>query len=275
MPLRSLLTRSSLLAVTGLLAVVAVVGAHDMFLRPTRYFVAENAEVVVQVLNGTFSKSENSITRDRVLDVSVVSPSGRARMDTSAWTIAGDTSTFTVRTGAAGTYVLGASTRPRMITLEGKAFNGYLKSDGIPDVLAARRRSGELEKPARERYAKHVKAMVQVGDARAGDFGAQLGYPAELVPMENPYTLRVGGTLRVRTLVDGQPAANQYVLYGGRTPNGARIQQRGIRSDAQGVARIPIKRGVWFVKFINMTRLAGDAEADYESKWATLTYEVR
>ena len=51
MPLRSLLTRSSLFAVTGLLALAAVVGAHDMFLRPTRYFLAENAEVVVQVLN--------------------------------------------------------------------------------------------------------------------------------------------------------------------------------------------------------------------------------
>jgi uncharacterized GH25 family protein len=255
---------------------VAIASAHDMFLRPARFFVPENSDVVVQVLNGTFSKSENSITRDRVQDISVVSPAGRTRMDTSAWSTAGDTSTFRVRTGTAGTYVLGASTRPNIIELKAADFNLYLKDDGIPDVLAARRREGELRKSARERYSKHVKALVQVGDARAGDFGAVLGYPAELVPMENPYSLRVGGTLRVRTLVDGKPAGGQYVLYGGRTPSGARIAQLGIRSDANGVARVPLRqRGVWFVKFINMARLTGDPAADYESKWATLTYEVR
>ena len=259
-----------------LLATAGTLGAHDLFLKLNNSFVSPGATLVVQVLNGTFSKSENSITRDRVLDVSVVSPAGRVRMDTSAWSSAGDTSTFRVRTGAAGTYVIGASTRPRMIELKAKDFNGYLASDGIPDILAERRRTGELGKTARERYAKHVKALVQVGDARAGDFGAALGYPAEIVPLENPYTLRVGGTLRVRTLVDGKPAGRQYVLYGGRTSKGARIAQVGIRSNADGIARIPIRqRGVWFVKFINMTKLTGDAEADYESKWATLTYEVR
>jgi hypothetical protein len=68
--------------------------------------------------------------------VSVVSPGGRQHVDTAAWSTAGDTSAFTMRTDVAGTYVVGVSTRPNVIALDAKAFNQYLAEDGIPDVLA-------------------------------------------------------------------------------------------------------------------------------------------
>lgn len=270
-----LVRRIAVVTGTLLLVVAAVASAHDMFVKPARFFVAENAEVLVRVLNGTFSKSENSIARPRVRDISVVGPAGRQQLDTASWSADGDTSTFRVRTGAAGTYVIGASTRPSVIALEAKDFNLYLREDGIPDMLEARRRAGELERPARERYWKHVKALIQVGSERSEHFTTELGYPAELVPLGNPYTLTSGRTLQVRTLVDGQPAANQFVLYGGRTPKGGRIAQRSVRSDSTGVARITLRsRGVWYIKFINMVPVVGDT-VDYESKWATLTFEVR
>jgi len=270
--------RRWILPLTGglLLASVAVASAHDMFVKPARFFATENTDVLVRILNGTFSKSENSIARTRVADVSVVAAGARTRLDTAAWNVAGDTSTFNIRTGAAGTYVLGASTRTNIIPLTAAEFNLYLKDDGIPDVLAARGHSGELERPAKERYSKHVKAFLQVGAARTDDYSAALGYPAELIPVSNPYSLRVGQTLRVRTLVDGAPTANQFVLYGGRTLDEGRIEQRSVRSDSTGVASIPIRaRGTWYVKFINMTRLTGDTAADYESKWATITFQLR
>ena len=268
--------RVAVIATLMLLGVAAAAAAHDMFLKPERFRVAEHSDVLVRLLNGTFSRSENAITRDRLLDVSVVSPAGRVRLDTASWSADGDTSTIRVRTGAAGTYVIGVSTRPRAFELSAKDFNAYLASDGVPDVLEARRKGGELATPARERYAKHVKALLQVGAAPGDGWATELGYPAEIVPLANPYTLRAGATLRVRTLVDGKPVARQYVLYGGRTPSGARIAQRSARSDAEGVAAIPLSRaGTWYVKFIHMARLEGDAEADYESKWATVTFEVR
>lgn len=267
--------RVILTTVVFVLVAAGVGAAHDMFVKPARFFVAENAEVLVRVLNGTFSKSENSIARPRVRDVSIVGPAGRQQVDTTEWSVTGDTSTFRVTTGRAGTYVIGASTRPNVIPLEAKDFNLYLKEDGIPDVLEARRQAGELDQPARERYSKHVKALIQVGQQRSDHVATELGYPAELVPLENPYALPRGRALRVRTLVDGAPAPNQYVLYGGRTPNGGRFEQRSVRSDSTGVARIPLRApGTWYIKFINMARIQGDT-VDYESKWATLTFQVR
>ena len=129
-----------------LLLVAATLDAHDLFLRLDSFFVRPASAVQIRVLNGTFSKSENAITRDRLSDISVVGPSGRINLDTTAWEAKGDASRLNVRTGASGTYLVGASTLPREITLEAKDFNAYLADDGIPDVLAARRRDGELGK---------------------------------------------------------------------------------------------------------------------------------
>ena len=258
-----------------LVASATLLLAHDLFLKLDRYFVPPNASVRVAVLNGTFVASEGAVRPERLLDLSVVGPAERRTIPRTSWQPSGDTTWLTVQTGAPGTYVIGASLSPRQIALSGEDFNSYLKEDGIPDVLEARRRDDELERPARERYAKHVKALIQVGEARSEHFATELGYPAELVPLDNPYALARGGPLRVRTLVDGQATANQFVLYGGRTPNGARLEQRSVRSDSAGVARIPLRGpGVWYVKFINMARTPGDT-VDYESKWATLTFQVR
>ena len=272
---RTRITRVATLSVILCVLTVSAAAAHDMFLKPTRYFAPENAEVRMRVLNGTFTKSENSIARNRLADASVLTPRGRSKIDTTEWSVRGDTSTFHIHAREAGTYVIGVSTKPSIIALSADDFNLYLKDDGIPDVLEARKKAGELAKPAKERYHKHVKAMIQVGDAPSDLYKTAFGYPAELMPLENPYALKAGGTLRVQTLVDGKPAANQYVVYGGLTADEKGIEQKDVRSNAQGVASIPLRvAGTWYVKFINMARLKGDS-ADYESKWATLTFQVR
>jgi nickel transport protein len=118
--------------------------------------------------------------------------------------------------------------------------------------------------------------VLQVGSEPSGGFDRALGYPAELVPLDNPYTLRRGATLRIRALVDGRPVANQYVVTGGRRAGDARIAQRGVRTDSDGVARVALRSaGIWYVKFIHMARASQDSTIDYESKWATLTFQVR
>lgn len=250
--------------------------AHDLFIRLDTYFLQPNTTVTVRVLNGTFAQSENWIARDRILDISVVSKAGRRHLDTTRWRPTPDslTSLLTLETGEPGTYVIGVSTRPRDFGLSGDEFNAYLREDGVPDVLEARARAGELADSAWERYAKHVKAVVQVGERRTSGFDVPLGYPAEIMPITNPYTLSVGGELRVRCLVDGKPVANQLVIAGGEGASGA-LEERSARTDASGVARFRIDHaGQWYVKFINMAKV--DEEGlDYESKWATLTFEVR
>ncbi|MBA3341523.1 MAG: DUF4198 domain-containing protein [Gemmatimonadaceae bacterium] len=258
------------------LAGATALQAHDLFLRLDSFFVEPGSSARIRVLNGTFSKSENSVARDRLIDLTLLGPQGRTHPDTTMWSATGDTSVLTVSPPTAGTYVVGASLKPREITLVAKDFNQYLADDGIPDVLAARRRDGELMKDASERYSKHVKAIIQAGAARTSGLDTELGYPAELVPLTNPYDTQSGGWLRVRAMVDGKAVPNQLLVTGGRTPRGTRFTERRMRTDTNGVARVRItQKGQWYVKFIHMVPVTGDPKLDYESKWATLTFQVR
>jgi hypothetical protein len=248
--------------------------AHDLFLKLETYFVPSRTPVRIAVLNGTFSQSEGAVTPDRLRDLSIASASGRVALPRDAWRPQGDTTWLTLTTGAPGTYVVGASLLPRQIALAAKDFNAYLEEDGVADVLAARTRDGELTKNAREQYQKHVKAIIQVGDARTNAFGVVFGYPAEIVALANPYRLRVGDTLAVRAIVDGQSVSNQLVIAGGER-DGRAFAEVHARSDSAGVARFAIRApGKWYIKFIHMVAVQGDS-VNYESKWATLTFQVR
>lgn len=269
------MTRRTTAALAALVAVsAAALGAHDLFIKMDSYFLASGMPVSIPVLNGTFQVSLNSITTDRIAGISVLSEAGRKSIDTDHWVAETDTSYLNLRTGEPGTYVVGVSTLAREIDLDGADFNEYLAGDGIPDVLVQRALDRELDKEAREQYSKHVKAVFQVGERRTGGLDTPLGHPAELIPLVNPYTLSVGDEMVVRALVDGEPVARQLVLTGGEGAGGVFEEWSG-RTGRDGVLSFPITAsGRWYVKFINMRKSSQD-EIDYESKWATLTFEIR
>jgi uncharacterized GH25 family protein len=162
----------------------------------------------------------------------------------------------------------------REIDLEGKSFNEYLAEDGIPDILAERGRDKELDKNVRERYSKHVKILFQAGDTQTDNYRQVFGYPVEIVPRTNPYKLRTGDTFEFLCLKDGKPLANQYVMTGYDDATNLRIGEN-IRTNKKGVGRVKLtSAGKWYVKFIQMTKL-NDPKINYESKWATFTFEIR
>lgn len=270
--------RRTTFALALIVGVVSTLDAHDLFLKPENFFVAPNKSVRVDVLNGTFTTSEGAVVRDRLRDLAVAGPNGVDHPSTESWIAADKTSRWQLPVGKSGTYVLGASLLPRALKLDAKEFNSYLEEDGLPEVLADRRAKGELDKPARERYSKHVKSLIQVGSSIGGQTDIVFGYPAELVPLTNPYSIKPGGILRVRAMLDGKRIPNQIVLSGGRNKSGAVIPEQSVRTDSAGVARIPLRAsGTWYIKFISMRRIdpaAGDS-VDFESKWATLTFAVR
>ena len=285
---RITLTLTTLAVLTA--AIVTAVSAHTMFLKLDSFFLEPNSTAVVALLNGDFDESGNIITRDRMLDVSVVGPGGVVHPPESAWTDSAvfhwspdsvDTSLLTFETGEPGTYLIGVSTAARVITLSAEEFNEYLVHDGITDLIEERAAAGRTNDEATERYSKHVKALVQVGDARSGEWAHELGYPVEFVPLSNPYELGRGDELQVRFLRAGRPVADQLVYashedHHSHDAGGGHVEAVTTRTNADGVATIPLSRtGRWYVRTIHMVETPDEADLDYESNWATLTFQVR
>lgn len=266
--------KALMVLVVSLLMVLSA-SAHDLFLKLDSYFLAPNAKANVQMLNGTFQSSDGIVRRDRMRDISLIAPDVEVSAAKSiSWLDLEKTTTMEIQTGRPGTYVIGISTKPREIDLKAADFNDYLKHDGIPDILAKRTKDGELGKNIRERYSKHVRAIFQVGSARTEDYKTSLHYPVEIIPQSNPYSLKVGQTLPVLCTLDGKPLVNQFVISGWESVAG-KLHMLDARTDAKGIARFKLMAaGKWYVKMIHMAA-SNEPGINYESKWATLTFQIR
>lgn len=267
--------RSLEILVFTLFVAAIAASAHDLFLKLDSYFLQPHSVAVVRLLNGTFSRSDGPVARDRFRDVSLISNGSRqSGVEVFSWRDEEKTTVMAIQTNDPGTYLVGASTKPKEIDLKAADFNEYLQHDGIPDTLAERRRKKELNKDVRERYSKHVRAIFQVGDKLTDDYKQKLGYPVEIIPQQNPYALKAGQTLTVLCMLDGNPLTNQFVMAGWESPDG-KPHTLATRSDGNGLARLNLKAsGKWYVKLIHMTPLA-EPTLNYESRWATLTFEIK
>ncbi len=254
---------------------IASVFAHDLFLKLDSFFVSVNEKITIKILNGSFQGSDGAVNFARLNDISVVTSSGAlGHLKETDFTKDEKTSFLHMTPFEPGNYLVGLSTMPREIDLAAKDFNGYLEEDGIPDILAARERDKELDRNVRERYSKHVKTLFQVGDKQTDNYKKILGYPVEIVPQNNPYKLKAGDIFEFLCLKDGKPLTNQFVMTGRDDGTNLRVGEN-IRTDKKGTARIKLNGpGKWYVKFIQMSPL-NDLKINYESKWATFTFEIR
>lgn len=269
------MARKALTACLTLVVIMVTAQAHDLFLKLDSYFLEPHSKAIVKVLNGTFQKSDGAVARERLADLSLHGPGlAASTAESIGWRAEEKTSVMEIQTGDAGSYVVGISTKPREIALKAADFNSYLQEDGLPDILTARKKNNELGKDARERYSKHVRAVFQVGDKLSDDYKRPLNYPVEIIPQQNPYSLKVGQTIPVLCLLNGKPLVNRFVIAGWESPDG-KLHSISSRTDNKGIARLKLASvGKWFVKMIHMEP-SREAGINYESKWATLTFEIR
>ncbi len=257
------------------LLLFASVFAHDLFLKPDSFFAKVNQKISISVLNGTFQESEGAVSFARLTDVSVVSPSGvRSNPKEADFTKNETTAFMNLEPKEAGNYVIGLSTMWRENSLPAKEFNEYLVGEGIPEILENRKRDKELEIDGRYRYSKYVKTILQVGNKQTDSFKTVFGYAVEMIPQTNPYKLKKGGAIEILCLKDGSPLVGQTVLTGYES-GGKLAAEKTIRSDQKGIIKIKLDgAGKWYAKFINMVKV-DDPKLNYESKWATLTFEIK
>lgn len=268
-----------LLLTLAILLVTGQTQAHELFLKPDNYFLKPHSNESLRLVNGTFDKSLNFVSRERMQDVSIAAE-GKVRHPSAAdWHDADASSYLTFSTGKAGTYAAGVSTRPSMKTLPAEDFRAFLKLYGALDSLALFDNDNKLS-AVRQRSSKHVKAVVQVGDAYSSDYSKRLGYPVEIILKNNPYKLKLNDELKFQVLFNGKPAANQlvYVSHAGfheDDQSEKRLNAQKLRTDKNGLASFKVgKKSAWYIALIH-AQLVKDAEADYEANWSTLTFEMR
>jgi uncharacterized GH25 family protein len=261
---------------------LTILSSHNLFIKLESYYLKPNTETLIYLFNGSFSKSETGLEGNEMADVSFINPEEKiVHPDKRLWYKVNNQTVIQIKTGTEGTGVFGVSTLPKIYKfITPQSFTDKMNHEGFLQLLEAHKKSGEESMPIRYKYSKYVKALFQVGDKPSDDFNQVLGYPTELIPVTNPYSLKVGEELSMKLLFDGDPAAGEtvYAGYGdppGAAKNGSPSAAVKVVTDSKGLVKVKLTNaGHWYFRTINIVKSAKQ-DTDYISISASITFEVR
>jgi hypothetical protein len=162
------------------------------------------------------------------------------------------------------------------IALPDSQFHRYLIHEYLIDALDAREKPGRKHATERERYARGLKALVQVGTPSTTDrtFAKRLGHRLELVPSQNPYLLKPGAQLEARLFFEGKPRAKKVVMALHKELDG-KFTELITYTDEEGFARFKLPyRGQWVLRTVHLRPCEGCSDADWESFWTALSFAI-
>lgn len=271
------MTRLIRLAIAALLAAPAL--AHDFWIEPESFRPKSESTLRVALKVGDFAVGDDLPRVDqRILDFSLRGPELR----TAVLGRDGALPAGFVRTRGAGLHVIGYRSSPSFVELEGAKFEAYLAEKGLARVSAERARLGQSEARARELYSRCAKALIQVGAGGPQEFAPMFDYPLEILPERNPTALFSAPTtpaaLPVRVYFNGAPLAGALLGALELRDDAQRHPPQSpilARTDAEGRASLELPHaGRWMLAVVHMERAKDSARADWESFWASLTFEA-
>jgi uncharacterized GH25 family protein len=262
-------TRSvaALVVLGALLASPAL--SHDFWIEPSSFHPAAGSELAVSLRVGEHFRGEPVPRADpRIVKFVLSSASG----ETPIGGFPGTDPAGLIRVSTPGLSVIGYRSQRSSITLEPEKFEKYLADEGLDHVLEIRKSRGERGKPGTEVYSRCAKSLVAVNGTGESGFDRALGLTLEIVAEANPVKLRAGGTMRVRILHEGKPLAGALVkAIALEDPDNTLSARSG--KDGRVALRLA-RKGVWLVKAVHMVPAPKETGADWESLWASLTFEL-
>ena len=239
----------------------SIVTAHDTYLMPSKFVVTPGKPLLVSIHNGdSFPASEHATDPSRLItSLKDLRMAGRATLGIA-------------HISERGAHYLSAETRPKLIVIEPAKFEAYLQEEGLQHISAARKHNGQTGATGREVYAKFAKALVTVGASNAG-YARPVGQTFEIVPQADPSTLKAGSMLPVIVLFRGKPIPN-IQLERASVCEGMSDRKVVGRTDREGSLSILVDSpGGWRLHAVHMQPSARP-DADWESYWASLTFEI-
>lgn len=249
--------------------------SHDFYLLPDQFMVVPGKTIkVLRYIDDLFPAPPKSWDPSHI--VSFQSTSRQGTKDLISSKAVGDPAAAEIRLGAEGNHLLTYVSQPKSITLEPKKFNDYLKEEGLDPIIEMRKQRGESSKEGREQYTRYAKVLLQVGRTSDEIFRKVTGLKLEIVPEQNPYQMKAGEKLTAQVLFAGQPLTNALVsakYAGSKTKPG---YTRESRTDRHGKITISLDDpGAWLICLVHMVAARNNPQADWESFWGSLTFELR
>lgn len=297
-----------LLIPAAVVGVASAASAHDFWIQPSTYRPAPGGLVEVALRVGhPFEGQAVPRNPERIDRFMIVTASG----ETPIPGVDGRDPAGLLRVGEPGWAVIAYRSKRTFHEMAPDAFLAYCKEEGIDHCLAnapsrypnsaaappsavggdtskpgsesgqAKGQSGTVEasnaaagvekRPVREYYSRCAKSILAVGQTSVSGYDRAVGFPLELVLKTDPSKLRVGDEMVVELLYQGRPLEGANI----HSASSSGQENPKARTDAQGRAAIRCTQaGPWFLGAVHLFPAEPAAEADWESLWASVTFEV-
>jgi uncharacterized GH25 family protein len=242
----------------------AIATAHEFWVEPSAFSLATGARLDVRLCIGDGAESwplprnERRIERFEtigqsakipLLGVDGADPAGIARLQMP------------------GGHIVAFESKHTLANMPAAEFSAYLKEKGLEQILKLREQRGESQRGARDAYSRHAKALIRVGESQEALVDRAIGLRLELIAgPEHP-----DGQRNFQLRYEGKPLANALVTA---TLLGGAASDLHARTDKHGRATFRLQAaGAWRISAVHMIEARDAATADWESLWASLTFE--
>ena len=243
--------------------------AHEFWVEPSAFAVERDDRIGVRLCVGDgyegWSQARNPA---RIESFAAFGPTGTQPVVG----LDGADPAGALRLAAPGDYVIVYRSNHAFTEMPAAAFDAYLRDKGLDRIIAARGSRDSNSSPVREAYSRHAKALVRVGAGAGIPSDRVMQLPLELLAEADTGDAPPDGWQSFRLLHRGKPLAGSLVTA---TRPGTADEPVAGRTDQDGRVRFRLRvAGRWRVAAVHMERAPRGIDAEYESLWASLTFEL-
>ena len=244
--------------------------AHEFWIAPVKYKIKSHEPFSINCYAGEdFKEAVWAKRKERTLQVNLFHQT--KINDISPKFTTEDSVKIPMILNESGNHLIAIKTKPSYIEMEGKAFNAYLREDGMENILAYRANNSLKEKRSREFYQRCAKTLLQVDGENDETYKINTGMILEIIPQNNPYGSN-SKVLNVYFEFKGKPLSNYQVRTWCKR-EGKLIVKNFYQTDTNGYAKLPIKeKGEWMISVVKMELYSDTNKADYDSYWGSYTF---
>lgn len=243
--------------------------AHDSWVEPSTFTPKGDKPVGIHICVGDGFEGW-SLARDiqRIGRFVAAGPAG----EQPVVGLAGSDPAGVVRLTAPGDYVIVYRSNPAYVELPAGRFDDYLREKGLGKIIELRKRRDTSGNKVREAYSRYSKALIRVGDADGTVVDRRMGLRLELIAEPGQPPAHADGLRSFQLLHEGKPLADALVTA---TRPGTTDGELKVRTGADGRVSFGLRApGMWRIAAVHMIKAPKNVAADWESLWASLTFEV-
>ncbi len=260
----------ALCAFLTLMAAADFAAAHSLYIQSGRHRVNEGKKTPLFFCYGHHFPVDDGVRANKLASVRVYGPDGAV----SELTPREETGLQSqmVEYAESGVYVLAAETNPGHYT-KWVDKKGRDRST-IKPMSAVKDKASEIVKAL---YSKqYAKTYVRCGEPD-GSYVARVGLPLELVPMQDPTTLKPGDVLTLKVFRNGQRyfgPGHVDATYGGYSTESEDLAFPGGETSGDTLRITLDHSGKWFIRYYIKTDAEPESREEYLQLKQTATLVV-